>query len=169
MSQLLIRWDLNVSIDIPEMETQIKNIIDSINELHILSYKPDRRLRKRQQLSCRSPRPQTSSERSSNDKIYACFDKLLKLVGYHFKQEEDLMEKTNYTEELFNEHVQHHLEFIKTLGMVRQKYISEQIETIGNDVFDFMKNWITDHILSDDMNFFNFYKKKYSTLSSNVT
>ncbi len=73
---------------------------------------------------------------------------LLDLIKYaigHFDYEEELMEKSNY--DLYEEHAVQHLIFKNKILTMLQK---EKNEKVANDLLDFLKTWLEQHILQED-------------------
>ena len=76
------------------------------------------------------------------------FVHLIRYVDRHFRNEEALMEIAGYP--LLKEHIQQHetLEF-KTADLAELYLAGEQ--DITDETMDFLKTWLTDHILKEDV------------------
>ena len=85
---------------------------------------------------------------------------LAELVAYakeHFTSEESLMEEYSYPE--FAKHKQEHEEFFSQL----EAFISEYRENavgLSNEIFIFMREWISKHILETDGYYKEFFQEK---------
>jgi hemerythrin len=90
---------------------------------------------------------------------------VLKLVEYtklHFTFEEKHMAESAYTK--FEEHVAMHKVFVKEMIDVLNNLKKGDFENLTLHILEFMKNWLTQHILVQDRDYGNYYKvkKRYS-------
>lgn len=85
------------------------------------------------------------------DEIMAILEELKEYTIYHFNFEEKLLEQNGY-EDLPKHHFEH-VFFVKKLERIGRKDIDgEQEETLG-EIYNFVVNWITEHILVSDMKY----------------
>lgn len=119
------KWDKSYEIGFPEIDKQHRCIVTCINELHEALVKNDR------------------------TDIPKILGTLAEFITYHFKFEEELMEKSNYL--LTVAHKQEHKKFIKTV----KKYESEfkKGEDIAGMLMAELQIWLTHHILHDDRDY----------------
>lgn len=77
-------------------------------------------------------------------------------VHVHFKTEEDFMSESGYKGA--EEHIRKHSEFIAKIFAITSGYQkSNKFDVRGT--YAMFKNWLLEHILSEDKNFFNYYKE----------
>ncbi len=90
-------------------------------------------------------------------------DILQRLEDYaegHFAREEALMRKIGYPE--YDAHVHEHSAFVEWLETVQKTYrrAAESPFLIGDVVNDFLKEWLVEHILEEDMKYRDFINSK---------
>jgi hemerythrin-like metal-binding protein len=83
----------------------------------------------------------------------------LKLYAiFHFSTEENLFKKYKYEGPNLDEHIKKHEDFSTQIGLYLGDVSSSKIE-IGYRMLEYLKNWLTAHILSTDMKFAAHLKK----------
>ncbi|MEW8957251.1 bacteriohemerythrin [Clostridium sp.] len=99
-----------------------------------------------------------SNNKYKMDNIKLIIKKLHEYTIYHFEYEESLMEKYNYYD-YFN-HQNNHKDFIESL------YNMEELEMLIHqdkalvDMLNFILEWITKHILKEDMKYKELFLNK---------
>lgn len=92
------------------------------------------------------------------DEIMAVLQELKDYSNYHFSHEEKLMEQHGY--ENFEKHQFEHYFVIKKL----QKFVNDEIDRNQKDtvlnLVSFVSDWITNHILQEDMKYKDFLNNK---------
>lgn len=119
-----IVWKEEFSVRNAEIDKQHKQLFDILNKLI------------------------ESKESSVNSKIIA--DTLTEMVNYareHFKTEEMFMADYGYPE--FEFHKRSHKEFIKNTGLMSLR-IMEGDKNIPEEMLNYLKNWLVNHILDED-------------------
>ena len=86
--------------------------------------------------------------------LHEIFDKLVAYIDYHFAREEKVMEACEYP--LLDGHREDHLRFTQEIQYVRDRYVKSADAEIGQELLDFLKNWLTHHILVQDMDYKTF-------------
>jgi len=81
---------------------------------------------------------------------------LFKYSGTHFKHEEQQMKEVGFPG--LYKHIELHDELITKLSEISLNFIKTEQEF--TDFKNFIYNWITQHILADDMKYFEFEKLK---------
>jgi len=98
--------------------------------------------------------------RTINDLIRACnesetpngllvevaLDELLKYAGFHFREEEAVMEKHNYPE--LAAHKVDHSEFASVMNIFKTRF--DKGEEIADELITFMHRWLVNHIMNKD-------------------
>ncbi|KAG2374539.1 hypothetical protein C9374_008278 [Naegleria lovaniensis] len=82
--------------------------------------------------------------------IGSVFDNLVEYTDFHFKKEEDLMQKYHYVEEDEQAHKEKHELFVKTIFNLRTDFINMTVDNIGQDLFNFLTDWLLTHICQMD-------------------
>ncbi|MGB9840170.1 bacteriohemerythrin [Thermovenabulum sp.] len=90
-----------------------------------------------------------------NEFILDKYDKIIELISelkdyakYHFKSEEDYMEKIGYKRLL--SHKVEHKDFIEKIDSIDVFKIDHNQEAYVMELLDFIVNWISNHILEKD-------------------
>jgi hemerythrin-like metal-binding protein len=128
-----IEWDQSLLINIDEIDSQHKGLIEMINFLESCAKAPDRH------------------------KI--CFEIVLKLKNYfneHFMTEEKHMNEQGYPELVM--HKKEHNEFVKAVLDFEMACV--EFYSPYTPMLDFLKEWFTNHIKNTDMKMGVFLKEK---------
>lgn len=78
-------------------------------------------------------------------------DILLSLTDYtrqHFSYEEQLFEQFGYPDSA--DHKRQHSELIEQISALKERFESELSGSIGLEIMQFLKNWLTNHIMKTD-------------------
>jgi len=81
----------------------------------------------------------------------AIADILVCLTDYtrvHFSYEESLLEKYGYKET--KNHQRQHRELIEQIAALKERFQSDLSGSIGIEIMQFLKNWLTHHIMKTD-------------------
>ena len=73
---------------------------------------------------------------------------LLALTVQHFKEEEEMMERTGYPR--FKEHRQYHHDLLKQVEKLVRDYLHFHSQETAGKLASFLKVWLTRHILGAD-------------------
>lgn len=134
----MIKWKEEFSVNVKVIDEQHKKLFEigsRIDELVSLSDSADH-----------------------YDEIMLVMEELKDYTIYHFDFEENLLGKSGY-DDLQKQHFEHHF-FIKKLEKIGKKDIdSDQEEAIG-EIYSFLINWITEHILKSDMKYSGYLNSK---------
>ena len=82
---------------------------------------------------------------------------LLKLTDYtrfHFTYEEDLFELHGYPNSV--QHKLQHQKLVKQISALKEDYESDITGSIGLEIMQFLKTWLTKHIMKTDMEYSRF-------------
>lgn len=91
-----------------------------------------------------------ANRRVNGTDVATLYDELVDYTCYHFKEEERLMIQANIDLRHFKEHTHMHQNFIAEVGRLYQDYHNNQLEG-GNNLFEFLINWVAYHIMGTDM------------------
>lgn len=120
----LIEWGPQIAVGHPEIDAQHQKLIDLVNRLH-----------------------DAMSKGKGKDALGQILVELEDYTKYHFGIEEALMAKHVYSGTLA--HKQKHKELIGQLAALMAEYKKGKL-TVTMETMDFLKSWLTDHIMGMD-------------------
>ena len=121
---LLFPWSDTYSVKIGIIDMQHKNLVNMINDLH-----------------------QAMMTRTGKEHLGKILSNLIKYTQAHFKTEEGIMESHQYPE--YENHKLMHERLTKTVLDFQGKFRRNEIG-LTIEVMDFLKNWLSNHILGVD-------------------
>ncbi|MBU1042359.1 MAG: bacteriohemerythrin [Proteobacteria bacterium] len=116
----LFEWDGSLAIGHEAIDTQHKNLVVFVNQLHE---------------ACKN-------ETGGSDSRSVLMS-LYKYTMFHFSEEERLMKQANYAE--YAAHKAEHDSFVGTLDALAEKFRHGQAD-IGKETFRWLVSWLIDHI-----------------------
>jgi hemerythrin len=130
----LIEWDDRFSVNIKEIDEQHKKWIDMLNALY-----------------------DAMKQGKGREKLSDILEGLVQYTRIHFTTEERILERNGYP--FFDGHKKIHDDMVKEVELLKLRFDSgETMLTI--DVLQFLKNWLTDHIMRTDKNYGPFLNSK---------
>jgi len=126
-----VEWSDALSIGIPQTDEEHRQLVEILNELD------------------------DAKRTGKGTRIMG--DVLTRLIEYtvsHFESEEQLMEESGYPG--FELHRKQHLQLVKKVGRFRDQFYGGG-RRITKEMMEFLKYWLTNHILADDMAFGKFH------------
>jgi hemerythrin len=123
----LINWSDSMSIGLPEVDDQHKKLVGIVNALHDAMLKGHAR-----------------------DVMGRLLDEVIDYTVYHFGTEERLFKEKSYPGAA--DHKAKHDELTSTAKKLRADVASGKT-IISHQVMRFLRDWLSEHILSDDMKF----------------
>ena len=128
----IIEWNEKYSTGLPEIDHQHQILISLINTLDTF--------------------------RGSDDKpaLEQILDTLVEYTKSHFSNEEIMLKNIKYPG--FSEHQKQHLKFISQIEQFKDKF-RKNADNLGDDLLDFLSDWLQAHILHDDFAYVDFRKK----------
>jgi len=130
----LIQWEKKYSVNIPEIDKQHQHLIEILNTLY-------------------------DSMRTGEAKknMQHILEELISYTDMHFKTEEKYFETYHYPTRV--EHRKHHDELRAQVIDFKEKFNSGH-STISIERMTFLKNWIHNHILNEDMQYSEFLSSR---------
>jgi hemerythrin len=119
-----LTWNDSLSVGVDEVDNDHKHLVGLLNDL----------------IQC-------IDDEKGNDEIEVVLDELLSYTSWHFRHEERLMQTYDY--ESFEDHKSEHTALIEQAVGLQEKFKTEG-EGITPEVLDFLKDWLTSHILGTD-------------------
>lgn len=125
----LIQWTEALSVKVPSMDNDHRNLISLINQL-------------------------ASAEMIGNRRVAeSVLDELLNYTIDHFSREEQYLQKSGYpSQDLFAHRLQH-ASFTETIQDIRWQYLHGFRPRINQEVLLFLRDWLSKHILVEDMRY----------------
>ena len=131
---MFIEWNASYSIGIDEIDDHHKILLELLDRLYCLKL-----------------------QENNKDELSNLLYELIDYSNYHFSAEERLMIKYDYPN--IDHHILEHVDFANTM-MTYEKMIVEDNDYIPDDVFDFVKRWLLEHILNTDIKMGQFIQSK---------
>ncbi len=117
-------WKEEYSVNLDLIDNHHKKFIDILNNLHsVISHKPSR------------------------EDISDIFFSLVYYAENHLVNEEIYLKESEYSS--FNQHKEKHNSFVGRI-IKFQKDFKEGKQDVCEDLYDFLKDWLKNHILKDD-------------------
>jgi len=134
VTPLLFPWDDAFSVRIGVIDMQHKNLVGIVNELH-----------------------QAMVRGQGKQELGKIFSNLIKYTHVHFKTEENLMESHRYPE--YIHHKSEHEQLTRTVLDFQSKFQKEEVG-LTVEVMDFLKGWLSKHIMGSDKKYTPFLNAK---------
>ena len=129
-----IDWNSNLSVGVEMFDEQHKKLISIINKLY-----------------------DAMKEKKGKEVLEEVFNELVEYTKTHFKSEEDMMMKFNYP--YYAEHLKEHNDLTKTAMDLIEKYKKGDL-FVTIETLNFLKEWLSHHILETDKKYGPFFKGK---------
>jgi hemerythrin-like metal-binding protein len=130
----LFAWSDTYSVQIGIIDMQHKNLVNLVNELH-----------------------QAMGVGQGKEQAGKILSNLIRYTQVHFKTEENLMESHKYPE--YTSHKSEHDRLTKTVLDFQDKFQRNQVG-LTVELMDFLKLWLTRHILGSDQKYTPFLNAK---------
>lgn len=123
------KWDEGLSVGVDEIDNDHKMLLSIIAELS-----------------------DAIEENHESDVIKDVFVKLESYVQLHFEREEALMRQCGYQE--LEAHIISHQQFINKIPELRSELLNADTVEVARDIYLFLVDWLLNHIVVDDMEYF---------------
>ena len=120
-----LTWNSMLSVQVNEIDDDHRKLVDLFNMLN-----------------------HAIADGEAANYIEAVLEELISCTVWHFRHEERLMLKYQYTD--FAEHKAEHQDLIESARRLQQKLVKEDIPPSDEDIL-FLEHWLTEHILTADM------------------
>ncbi|MDO9510828.1 MAG: bacteriohemerythrin [Bacteroidales bacterium] len=135
---ILFEWDEEFNTGIPEIDNQHKALVGLLNSLFNL-------LR----------------EGKARNEVSEALNQLTAYSEVHFKTEEAFFIQYSYPET--ETHIACHNAFIDKIDSFRDQMTGSNL-TLSIDVFKYLKLWLQEHILGEDMKYRDYFKEQGITV-----
>ncbi|GBE58468.1 bacteriohemerythrin [bacterium BMS3Abin01] len=139
-----LEWDEKYSVGIEEIDQQHKRLFDLINKLYGTV----------QKVNGANDLQSSIIELSA---ILAAVDKMEDYASYHFSTEENYMLEYSYPD--YKAHKKAHDLFFESVRKFKRE-IDEGKGFKLTDILEYLKKWLTGHVLTTDQKYRKFFKKK---------
>lgn len=126
----IVDWNDKYSLGLAEIDEQHKMLFDLINKLWVLTIKP-----------------------GSAKEMEQVLNALEQYTIAHFTAEETLMRMVDYPD--FEQHKGSHKAFVNKVAEEKRKLAEKG--TIGLEILHFLRDWLVNHILSEDKTYAAYY------------
>lgn len=131
----LIEWSNELSVGIESIDEQHKKLVNMINALN-----------------------DAMLTGSSNELLGKIFTGLATYTQKHFSYEENMFAEYGYSDS--QEHKRQHDELIAQVVELKEKFMVNPQGTISADLMQFLKRWLTNHIMRTDKEYTEFLLSK---------
>ncbi len=131
----LIEWSDSLSVKIPSIDEQHKKLVGMVNSLH-----------------------EGIAKGNSKEVLVDVFDGLAQYTVEHFGYEEKFFNEFGYEDS--EKHTAEHQDLVQQVVELKQKLDNEEGFMFGLEVMDFLKSWLTEHIMGSDRNYSSFLLSK---------
>ena len=131
---VLCPWSDTYSVQIGIIDSQHKSLVNMVNELH-----------------------QAMLGGMGKQQLGIILSNLIKYTQSHFKTEENLMQSHGYPD--YMSHKSAHDSLTKTVLDLQDRFRRNEVG-LTVEAMDFLKNWLTNHILGSDKKFAPFLHAK---------
>lgn len=130
-----VMWQEKLATGIEEIDNDHKMLFDLIEQFH-----------------------EAYMSGQGNAAMEPVFKSLMAYTDYHFRREEDLLEKVEYPRRA--EHHQSHEDLKVEAEALHQRFLKGELQgeesDLGLELLAFMKNWLDFHIMEEDMDYRDF-------------
>ena len=123
-------WNKSMSVENEEIDSQHKQWIDTIENFY-----------------------QGIQSGSSKDHMKTLIKSMKDYTVFHFKKEEDYMRSMAYPD--LDDHIEIHQAFIKKVEDFEDRFSSGKL-LLSLEVTNFMKDWVKNHIMTEDKKYAEF-------------
>jgi hemerythrin len=128
----LIEWSDELSVGIPAIDEQHKELVGIVNDLHAAMLR-----------------------REGRQALEETFGKLIDYTGRHFATEEALFDEHEYPDAAA--HKEQHAMLSEKVGELREQFESGNV-TITIEVMEFLRDWLRTHIAVSDRRYVPFLR-----------
>ncbi|WP_300711965.1 bacteriohemerythrin [uncultured Brachyspira sp.] len=144
MAKKYIIWEDKYKVGYKKIDDQHLELIEIINDLY----------------NCMSNKD--SEDEALKEEFKRALRRAVEYAAYHFSYEEKIMHAIKYNKIL--EHSSYHREFTQTIYNYVKSYENGSLDAVNNLV-QYLKDWLLNHILVTDKTFINEVKKELKKLS----
>jgi hemerythrin len=125
----VLQWTEEMSVGVPELDADHKELIKVINQL-----------------------AESSEDAARGTAIRQCLFALLRYAEYHFAREEKVLAACHYPE--VREHKLEHRDFVARVNDLHRRFDDnpdDALAVVNDELLNFLRDWLNHHILIEDM------------------
>ena len=125
----VMQWTEKMSVGVPELDADHKELIKVINQLGA-----------------------SSGDDARSGAVRQCLFALLRYAEYHFAREEKVLAACHYPEA--REHKLEHRDFVARVNDMHRRFdddLDDAAAVVNDELLDFLRDWLNHHILIEDM------------------
>lgn len=127
----LFAWNIKYSVNIKIIDDQHQKLVELLNTLH-----------------------EKMKEGKGKESLKSILDELINYTLVHFKTEEDYFDKYRYPDS--KAHKEEHAILVRQVRAIK-KELDEGRTVLTVDVLEFLKEWLTSHIMESDKKYSPFF------------
>lgn len=127
----LITWSDTYSVQVSQFDDQHKKLIEMVNDLH-----------------------DSMKVGKGKEALGKILKSLIQYTAMHFSSEERLMKQHNYPD--YEQHKKEHNQLVMKVQDVQKKYL-EGSTILSQEVMNFLKEWLRNHIQGEDKKYGIFF------------
>ena len=127
-------WDENYRVGISSIDDQHKHLFELISNFY-----------------------ETIRQKDTNRAMSEVLQGLVDYAEYHFSTEEEYMQEHHYP--LYERHTAQHAEFIEKATDFQARFQSGAL-VVPIEIANFMKEWLSGHVLGEDQLYAPFFREK---------
>lgn len=124
----LMKWSESYSVGNPILDSDHKILVSLINQLH-----------------------EALDTGQSRDVLTSIVNVLVEYAEHHFRREEALLARAAFPD--LPPHLEEHRDLLSHLHLLRDRVCAGEKSALGEEAVDFLKKWLTDHILVSDKSY----------------
>lgn len=140
----LLMWNEGYSVGNPMLDADHRILVDLVNQLH-----------------------DATETGQSRVVVGSVVNVLVEYTEHHFRREEAMLLAAAYPD--FESHRTAHIALEQRLAALRDRWASGEHQVLDQEVLDFMKKWLTDHIMGADKSYGPWIEKSAGHGSPAVT
>ena len=130
----LLNWNQGYSVNISQIDSQHKKLVDIINDLH-----------------------DSMKAGKSKEILGKILDELINYTANHFKTEEELFDKYKYPDGII--HKRQHSDLVDQVLKFKSNYESGK-SVLSIDLMNFLKDWLVQHMTGSDKKYSSYLNGK---------
>lgn len=130
----LMEWTQAMSVGVAQLDQDHQRLFDIINRL------------------AENAEPGAAADEASQDQVRQCLYALMRYAESHFAREENVMKACGFPG--LEHHLSEHVDFVARVQKLTERLEEQprqQSKVVNEDLLQFLKDWLSHHILIEDM------------------
>jgi len=129
-----LSWRKDYAVGVPQIDAEHRSLFGLVNDFH-----------------------ETYTRDGGGSETHRMLNRLVAYADEHFQHEETLMSENDYP--LLEKHQQLHSDLVASVFRINERLAADPARA-GAETLQFVKKWLHDHILQDDMDIADFLRRK---------